>query len=122
MFFTAAWGLYLASDEARPTGRGPVISPSPSRRCNSTSAAKPHQLNSVAPLAKILNDVIRVWRASLNLHWLFAHEAAQEINQWAFIVVQIKSFSPRSTRRPRSRQSGRDIQRASSNEATACSS
>jgi hypothetical protein len=80
------WGLYLASDEA-PLW---TWASSPSRGCSSTSA---DQFNSVAPLATILNDVaaFRVWRASLNLHCLFAHEAAQEVSQGAFIVVQMKS-------------------------------
>jgi hypothetical protein len=97
---------YLASDEApRRTWT------SPSRRCSSTSAEKSDQLNSVAPLATILNDVaaFRVWRASLNRHCLFADEAAQEVNQGALIIVQIKSFSRSSTRRPHSRQSRREL-------------
>jgi hypothetical protein len=68
---------------------------SPSAR-SPTSAEESHQLNSVAPLATILDDVAAfgVGGAFLNLHRLFANKAAQEINQWAFIVVQMKSFSP----------------------------
>jgi hypothetical protein len=45
-------------------------------------------------LATILNDVVAftVGDAFLNLHCLFAFKAAQQINQRAFIVVQMKSF------------------------------
>ncbi|WP_291557756.1 hypothetical protein, partial [Bradyrhizobium sp.] len=52
-------------------------------------------LNSVAPPATILNDVptFSVGGAFLNLHCLFAYNAAQETYQRAFIVVQM--ISPR---------------------------
>jgi hypothetical protein len=45
-------------------------------------------------LATILNDVVtlRIGRAFLNSHCLFANKAAQKINQRAFIVVQMMSF------------------------------
>jgi hypothetical protein len=58
-----------------------------------TSAEQPYSLDSVAPLATILNDVValRIWRAFLNSHRLFAYKAAQKINQRAFIVVQMMS-------------------------------
>jgi hypothetical protein len=62
---------------------------------NPTSAEKPHPLNSGALLAAILDNVvaITVGRAFLDLHCLFAKKATQEINQRAFIIVQMKSFS-----------------------------
>jgi hypothetical protein len=54
-----------------------------------TFAEQSHQLNSGAPSATILNDVvaIRVWHAFLNLHCFFAYDTGQEINERAFIVV-----------------------------------
>src|SRR5260221_13353567 len=67
-----------------------LILPSPSVRRIATSAEEPHQLNSVAPLATILNDVVTfsVGGAFLKLHCLFAYNAVQETYQPAFIVVQ----------------------------------
>jgi hypothetical protein len=64
--------------------------PSPSVRRIATSAEESHPLNSFAPLATILNDVFAfsVGGAFLKLHCLFAYNAAQEIYQRAFIVVQ----------------------------------
>jgi hypothetical protein len=61
----------------------------------STSAKKSHPLYSGASLTTILDDVvaITVGRAFLNLHRLSAKIAAQETNQRAFIIVQMKSFS-----------------------------
>jgi hypothetical protein len=58
------------------------------------AAEESHQLNSGAPLATILNDVVafRVGRALLNLHCLFANKAAQQIDQGAFIVIQMGFF------------------------------
>jgi hypothetical protein len=63
---------------------------SPSARRIATSADESHQLNSVAPLATILNDVFTfsVGGAFLKRHCLFAYDAVQETNQRAFIVVQ----------------------------------
>jgi hypothetical protein len=67
-----------------------AIFPSPSVRRIATSADESHQLNSVAPLATILNDVFTfsVGGAFLKLHCLFAYDAVQETYQRAFIVVQ----------------------------------
>ena len=50
-------------------------------------------LNSVAPLATILNDVLTfsVGGAFLKLHCLFAYDADQETYEWTFIVVQMMS-------------------------------
>jgi hypothetical protein len=58
------------------------------------AAEEPHQLNSGASLATILNDIaaFRVGHAFLNLHRLFANKAAQQIDQRAFIVIQIRIF------------------------------
>jgi hypothetical protein len=60
----------------------------------SASAEESHQFNSGAPSAAILYDVVtgRVWLAFLDLHCLVAYNAGQEFNQWAFIVVQMKSL------------------------------
>jgi hypothetical protein len=72
-------------------GRGPsFISPWPSVRRIATSAEESHSLNSVAPLATILNDVFTfsVGGAFLKRHCLFAYNAVQETYQRAFIVVQ----------------------------------
>jgi hypothetical protein len=46
-------------------------------------------------LATVLNDIVtlRIGRAFLNPHWLFAYKAAQKINQRIFIVVQMMSFN-----------------------------
>ncbi len=65
-------------------------SPSPSVRRIATSAEESHPLNSVAPLATILNDVFTfsVGGAFLKLHCLFTYNAIQETYQRAFIVVQ----------------------------------
>jgi hypothetical protein len=59
----------------------------------STSAKEAHALNSVAPLATILNDVFTfsVGGAFLKLHCLFAYDADQETYEWTFIVVQMMS-------------------------------
>jgi hypothetical protein len=68
-----------------------LYSPSPSGRRFSTSAKEAHALNSVAPLATILNDVptFSVGGAFLKLHCLFASDADQETYEWTFIVVQM---------------------------------
>jgi hypothetical protein len=57
-----------------------------------TSAEESHPLNSAAPSATVLNDVVafRVGHAFLNVHCLLAFKAAQEIDQRAFIIVQMK--------------------------------
>jgi hypothetical protein len=67
-----------------------IISPSLSAHGISTSAEEPYPLNSAASLATILGDVAAfgVGSAFLNLHRLFAYNAAQETYQRAFIVVQ----------------------------------
>jgi hypothetical protein len=77
----------------------------------STSPDEPHPLDSVAALATILNDVaaFSVRRAFLDVHWLFADNAGEKIDQRAFIVVRMTSsarrlrhffaFRPISTRR-----------------------
>jgi len=67
-----------------------------------TSTEEPHPLNSVAPLATILNDVVTfgVGGAFLNLHRLFANDADQEIYQRAFVVVQWDFSSPRPAHFP----------------------
>jgi hypothetical protein len=59
----------------------------------STSAKEAHALNSVAPIATILNDVLTfsVGGAFLKLHCLFAYDADQETYEWTFIVVQMMS-------------------------------
>lgn len=74
----------------------PIIrsfSRSPSACRISTSAEKSHPLNSVAPPATILNDVLTfsIGGAFLKLHCLFAYNAAQETYQRALIVVQMMS-------------------------------
>jgi hypothetical protein len=55
----------------------------------SASAKKSHPLNSGASLTTILDDVVAftVGHALLNLHYLFANKAAQQINQRAFIIA-----------------------------------
>jgi hypothetical protein len=70
-----------------------VIS-SPSARSIPTSAKQSHRLNSAAARATILDDVVAfpVGGASLNFHCLFANKAAQQINQGAFIVIQMRFF------------------------------
>jgi hypothetical protein len=42
-------------------------------------------------LTAILNDIqsLGIRHAFLDLHSLFAYDAAQKINQWAFVVVQM---------------------------------
>jgi hypothetical protein len=74
---------------------GLIIFPSLSAHGISISAEKSYKLNSVAPPATILNDVptFSVGGAFLNLHCLFAYNAARETYQRAFIVVQM--ISPR---------------------------
>jgi hypothetical protein len=59
-----------------------------------TAAEESHQLYSGASLATILNNVtaFRVGLAFLKPHRLFAYKAAQQINQWAFIVIQMRFF------------------------------
>jgi hypothetical protein len=78
-------------------GRSVRALPLPSLQSSSipTSAEESHQLNSGASSATILNEVVavRVRRAFLNLHCLFASKAAQEINQRAFVIVQRKAFN-----------------------------
>lgn len=73
-------------------------------------AHKAHPLNSIAPWATILNDIValRVGRALLDLHCFVAYGTAQKIDQRAFVVVQDISFSRCSARlEPRAnRQSG----------------
>src|ERR1700737_1349199 len=65
--------------------------PSPSGPRIPTSAKQAHALNSAAPLATILNDVLSfsVGGAFLKPHCLFAYNAAQETYQRASIVVQM---------------------------------
>jgi hypothetical protein len=72
----------------------PFIYPSPSGRRISTSAEESHPLNSVAPLATILNDVftLSVRGAFPKVHCLVAYDAVQETYQRAFIVVQMMSL------------------------------
>jgi hypothetical protein len=86
-------GATGAIPSARNSRLGLVISPSPLACRISTSAEKSHPLNSVAPPATILNDVLTfsVGGAFLKLHCLFAYNAAQETYQRAFIVVQMMS-------------------------------
>jgi hypothetical protein len=61
------------------------IFPSPSVRRIATSAEESHPLNSVPPLATILNDVFTfsVGGTFLKLHCLFAYNAVQETYQRA---------------------------------------
>ena len=62
-----------------------------SARRISTSAEKSHSLDSVAPPAAILNDVptFSVRRAFLDLHCLLACDAVHQIDEGAFIVIQM---------------------------------
>ncbi len=62
-----------------------------SARRISTSAEKSHPLDSVAPPATILNDVptFSVRRAFLDLHCLLACDAVHQIDEGAFIVIQM---------------------------------
>jgi hypothetical protein len=64
-----------------------------------TAAKEAHALNSGAPLATILNDVVAftVGHAFFDLHCLFAYKAAQQINQRAFIVVQMRPLQRRKS-------------------------
>jgi len=57
-----------------------------------TPAEQSHALDAAALLTAILNDVqsLGIRHTFLDLHSLFAHDAAQKINQWAFVVVQMK--------------------------------
>jgi hypothetical protein len=59
-----------------------------------TAAEESQQLASTAALATILNHIaaFRVGDAFLNLHCLFANNAAQQIDQRAFIVIQMRIF------------------------------
>jgi hypothetical protein len=59
-----------------------------------TAAEESHPLNSGAPLATILNDIVTftIGLAFLNLHCLFANKATQQIDQRALIVVQTGFF------------------------------
>jgi hypothetical protein len=59
--------------------------------CDPASAEKPHAFDPAASRAAILNDVLalRIRRAFLNSHRLFACKAAQQIDQWALVVVQV---------------------------------
>jgi hypothetical protein len=70
-----------------------MSSPSPSWHRISTSAEQSHQLNSFTQFAPILNDVssLSVGSTFLQLHRLLAYNAAQQIDQGAFIVVQMTS-------------------------------
>jgi hypothetical protein len=56
----------------------------------STSAKKSHPLYSGAPLTTILDDVVAftVGHALLDLHYLFADETAEQINQRTFVIVR----------------------------------
>jgi hypothetical protein len=78
-----------------PTGRCFIASLSPSARTISTSAEKSDPFNSGAPLATILDDVVAfaVGHAFFYLHCLAAYKAAQQLNQWAFIIVQMRPVS-----------------------------
>jgi hypothetical protein len=55
--------------------------------------AQSHPLNSAAQVATILNDVptFIVGRAFLQLHRPLAYDAGQQIDQGAFVVIQIMS-------------------------------
>jgi hypothetical protein len=57
-------------------------------------AQKPHALDSVALAASILNEVAasKVGRALLDRHCLIAHDAAQQVDQGASIVVGMASW------------------------------
>jgi hypothetical protein len=63
---------------------------------------EPHPLNSVAAHATILDYIVApgIGTAFLNPHRLFANDAAQKINQRAFVVVQWTLSSPRPTHFP----------------------
>jgi hypothetical protein len=71
-------------------------------RNGSTSAKQPHALDPVASSTAILDDVpaIGVGRAFLDLHAVSANEAAQKIDQWAFIIIhgQVTRASTESSR------------------------
>ncbi len=77
-----------------------------SARRISTSAEKSQPLDSVAPPATILNDIptFSVGRAFLDLHCLLACDAVHQIDEGAFIVIQMMpsrlhffTFSPPPT-------------------------
>lgn len=57
---------------------------------------KVHLLDIAAPLATILNNIValRVGRDLLDLHCLFAFEAAQKRNQRAFVIIQMINWHP----------------------------
>ena len=61
-----------------------------------TSTEEPHPHNSVAPLATILNNVVifGVGGAFLNLHRLFANDAAQETDQGLLSPFNVTSPAP----------------------------
>ena len=67
-----------------------IIIASPSARRISTSAEESDPLGSVAQVATVLNDVVAfsVGGTFLELHRLLTYYAANETDQWAFIVVQ----------------------------------
>jgi hypothetical protein len=78
--------------------------PSPTASRISTSAEQSQPFNPVAQIATILNDIhaISVGSAFLELHCLCTYNAANEIDQRAFIVVQLMfllfPLSPNSTK------------------------
>jgi hypothetical protein len=88
--------IYTAKELARAIidkGVGPRVG-DPPRAYLTAAAEESHPLNSGASLAAILNHIaaFRVGHAFLNLHCLFANKAAQQIDQRAFIVIQMRFF------------------------------
>jgi hypothetical protein len=67
----------------------PISISSPSGRSISTSSENSHRLDSAAALATVFYDVaaFRVGHAFLKLHYLFANNATQQIDQGTFIVI-----------------------------------
>jgi hypothetical protein len=75
----------------RPRAYGLVLRGAPISLTITTSPEQSHSLNAAALLTAILNDVQSLWigHAFLDPHSLFACDAAQKINQRAFVVVQM---------------------------------
>lgn len=65
------------------------------RSLASTSPEEHHPIDPVAAAATILNDIVAfsVWDTLLNAHYCFADNAAEKIDQRAFIVVQVMSLA-----------------------------
>jgi hypothetical protein len=63
--------------------------------CASISPEKPHPLDPIAAAATILNDIVAfgVRSTLLNAHCFFADNAAEKIDQWASVVVQVTSLA-----------------------------